>query len=333
MAKKKAPAITPYHALMRTIGQLFEHGREESRRTGNHAQTLACWDIGAKIIKAELNENGRAEYGDALIQKLSADLSKQYGRGFSERNLSYMITLAREYERNKLNTGLSYSQYCTLFAIPEPGLRRELERRAIREQLSYERLRRLIRVERGRMKDRSRPNGILNTFRITTRTMHNGKKEQYLDLGFGVYAEVPDKVPGKEHTIYTLETSGSRTTLSPARPGDLWLYKARIERIVDADTLIALIELPYGQHIRARLRLAGVEVPERGTAEEAKTTVLLSNKLKQTKGILIKTRGMDRYGRYVADVLYSEITNDPRRILKGGKHLNAELIRRERRNT
>lgn len=56
---------------------------------------------------------------------------------FSERNLNYMIMLAREYERNKLNTGLSYSQYCTLFTISNTNLRRDLEKRAIRENLSY----------------------------------------------------------------------------------------------------------------------------------------------------------------------------------------------------
>jgi hypothetical protein len=40
----------------------------------------------------------------------------------------------------------------------------------------------------------------------------------------------------------------------------------------------------------------------------------------------------DRFGRYVADVLYSTTTNIPEKILKTGHHLNAELIRREQKS-
>ena len=56
-----------YDSLVNSVARLFEEGREESRRSGNHAQTLACWNIGQQIIESELGENGRATYGEELI--------------------------------------------------------------------------------------------------------------------------------------------------------------------------------------------------------------------------------------------------------------------------
>ena len=54
---------------MQDIGNLYEQGKTESRRQGNHAQTLACWEIGRRIRQSDLGENGRAAYGEMLMPK------------------------------------------------------------------------------------------------------------------------------------------------------------------------------------------------------------------------------------------------------------------------
>lgn len=333
MAAKKKDQ--PYNSLMQDVGQLFEKGRTESRRLGNHAQTLACWEIGRRISESELNEKGRATYGEALIAKLSEDLTKKYGRGFSQRNLNYMVMLGRTYTRTKLNNGLSWSQYCQLFTIPDEELRTKLEQKAIKEKLTLIQLQRLIRIERGRNREIPRPTGQLHTYRITRRKMLNGKAERYLDLGYGVYADLPDNAPPATtiHAVFNVQPTkpGKDPLLTPAPRENLWLYKARVERIVDADTLIVLVELLNNQHQRVRIRLAGVEIPERGTKVEAVTRRYVTDRLKNAKTILIKTRGMDRYGRYVADVLYSQKSSATERILTSGQHLNAQLIQRQRK--
>ena len=132
------------------------------------------------------------------------------------------------------------------------------------------------------------------------------------------------------HSVYHCKTEKGETKLTPSSPENLWLYRARVERIVDADTIIVLAELLDNQHKRIRVRLAGVEIPERGTEEEQRAREYLTERLKEAKGLLIKTQGADRYGRYVADILYSRINANSDHILEAGKHLNAELIQMTR---
>lgn len=53
-------------------------------------QVITNFEIGRRILEHEQQGEERAEYGNALVKDLSKKLSKEFGRGFSERNLEYM---------------------------------------------------------------------------------------------------------------------------------------------------------------------------------------------------------------------------------------------------
>ncbi|MCP9476205.1 MAG: DUF1016 N-terminal domain-containing protein [Nitrospira sp.] len=52
--------------------------------------TAAYWLIGRRIVESEQKGEVRAEYGEALIERLAAHLSARYGKGFSVRNVWQM---------------------------------------------------------------------------------------------------------------------------------------------------------------------------------------------------------------------------------------------------
>jgi len=52
--------------------------------------TATYWEIGRRIVEFEQGGENRAAYGQALLKRLSADISARFGRGFSERNLEQM---------------------------------------------------------------------------------------------------------------------------------------------------------------------------------------------------------------------------------------------------
>ena len=52
--------------------------------------TATYWEIGRRIVEFEQGGKKRAEYGKALLKRLSRDLVGRFGRGFSERNLEQM---------------------------------------------------------------------------------------------------------------------------------------------------------------------------------------------------------------------------------------------------
>lgn len=79
-----------YGNLVGGIASLLEEARRTSARAVNALMTATYWEIGRRTVEYEQGGKQRAEYGAALLKRLSVDLSARFGRGFSERNLEQM---------------------------------------------------------------------------------------------------------------------------------------------------------------------------------------------------------------------------------------------------
>jgi predicted nuclease of restriction endonuclease-like (RecB) superfamily len=98
--KKRSPTVGTRHArasappvyanLLEGITEILEVGRRSSARTVNAVMTATYWEIGRRIVLFEQSGAGRAAYGEAVVARLSADLTRRYGRGFGPVNLSQM---------------------------------------------------------------------------------------------------------------------------------------------------------------------------------------------------------------------------------------------------
>ncbi len=71
------------------IKRLVEQGRNAAYGAVNAVMIETYWRIGQRIVEQEQKGKERAEYGTQLIEMLSAELTKTYGKGFSKRNLQY----------------------------------------------------------------------------------------------------------------------------------------------------------------------------------------------------------------------------------------------------
>lgn len=69
------------------IKQILAQARQRSYQAINTAMVEAYWRIGEKIVLEEQNGKDRADYGKAIIKTISKELSNEFGRGFSERNV------------------------------------------------------------------------------------------------------------------------------------------------------------------------------------------------------------------------------------------------------
>ncbi len=85
-----ASPTAPYHGLVSEIELLLELARRTAARAVNAVMTAAYWEIGRRIVEFEQGGTARAEYGQALLARLSADLTASLGRGFSVRNVEQM---------------------------------------------------------------------------------------------------------------------------------------------------------------------------------------------------------------------------------------------------
>lgn len=84
------PNQADYIAVQADIVTLLETARHAAARSVNALMTASYWEIGRRIVEFEQGGKERAEYGQALLKRLSTDLSGRFGRGFSERNLEQM---------------------------------------------------------------------------------------------------------------------------------------------------------------------------------------------------------------------------------------------------
>jgi NADH/NAD ratio-sensing transcriptional regulator Rex len=77
-----------YAKLIGSLTKLLEEARRVSARSINAVMTATYWEIGRRIV--EFGQKGKkcADYGVALLKRLSSDLTDGFGRGFSERNLA-----------------------------------------------------------------------------------------------------------------------------------------------------------------------------------------------------------------------------------------------------
>ncbi len=78
----KRPPATPYAPLLEDISRILDEARQQVARTVHSFLTATYWEIGQRIVEYEQKGKKRAEYGSALLQRLSKDLTVRFGRGF-----------------------------------------------------------------------------------------------------------------------------------------------------------------------------------------------------------------------------------------------------------
>ncbi|WP_244818146.1 YhcG family protein [Caballeronia sp. Lep1P3] len=86
-----------YSAALGDVLALVEQGRQAAARSVNALMTATYWRIGHRIVEFEQGGAGRAAYGQALLQRLSADLTTRVGRGFGVDNLELMRLFYQAY--------------------------------------------------------------------------------------------------------------------------------------------------------------------------------------------------------------------------------------------
>ena len=93
MKKPRVKAGKPdalYQSIFGDVSRIVEAARQEAVRSVNAVMTAAYWLIGQYIVEYEQEGKRRADYGEEIIERLAADLSARYGRGFSIRNVWQM---------------------------------------------------------------------------------------------------------------------------------------------------------------------------------------------------------------------------------------------------
>ncbi len=129
-----------YHSIRHAIVQ----AQHKLTAAVNSAMVTAYWEIGEQIYKA-CGENDRAEYGKRLLSYLSAQLTAEFGKGFSVANLRNMRQFYCMFPiRYTLSSELSWSHYRLLMRVPEEAARNFYAEECARSAWSVRQLERQI---------------------------------------------------------------------------------------------------------------------------------------------------------------------------------------------
>jgi predicted nuclease of restriction endonuclease-like (RecB) superfamily len=104
-----APAALPagYAGIHSGIVELLDAARQAAARSVNALMTASYWEIGRRIVEAEQQGKRRAGYGEQLMERLSTDLTAQFGRGFGVNNLENMRRFFLAYPASEISQTLS----------------------------------------------------------------------------------------------------------------------------------------------------------------------------------------------------------------------------------
>ena len=92
--------------LLRNLVSVIEESRKRVAFAINSELTLLYWNIG-KLINDDILNNERAEYGQKIIEELSAELTNRYGKGFSKRNIHNFLKFNEIFQKQDIVQTLS----------------------------------------------------------------------------------------------------------------------------------------------------------------------------------------------------------------------------------
>jgi predicted nuclease of restriction endonuclease-like (RecB) superfamily len=93
-AKPKADGLAP---LVAEVRNLIQSARRGAASIVNTLHVMTNFEIGRRIVEHEQKGKKRAGYGDLVVRSLAARLTREFGRGFSKRNLDYMRRFFLDY--------------------------------------------------------------------------------------------------------------------------------------------------------------------------------------------------------------------------------------------
>jgi predicted nuclease of restriction endonuclease-like (RecB) superfamily len=120
MKKKILPErnLKSINKTYRNIREILENARVVAFRAINFSMVLAYWRIGKIIVEEEQKGKIKADYGEKLIKELALKLTKDYGKGFSDRNLWHIRNFYMAFPKvNALRSELSWTHYRLLLRV------------------------------------------------------------------------------------------------------------------------------------------------------------------------------------------------------------------------
>lgn len=122
-----ANELTIYQSVIDDVKGIISSGMESAYNATSRAMVLTYWNVGKRIVEQEQNGNQRAEYGAAMMDALAEELTKEYGKSYSKRNLQYFRKFYQCFPDieivNSCVHNLTWTHFRSLLRVPDEDAR------------------------------------------------------------------------------------------------------------------------------------------------------------------------------------------------------------------
>lgn len=133
----------PFQDIYAEIKETLLLSRSNAYNAVNFAMVQAYWQIGKIIVEHEQNGSLRAEYGKAVLNRLSEQLTAEFGKGFDVRNLRNMRAFYRAFPKwNAVRSDLTWTHYRLLLRVENESARNWYMEESVRSSWSSRQLER-----------------------------------------------------------------------------------------------------------------------------------------------------------------------------------------------
>ncbi len=130
-------SVKGYQEVLKDIKSLLDKAKQRAYKAVDNIRVQTYWQIGERIVRAELEHKERADYGRKIIEELAGDI------GLQKRLLFVIVQFYRVYPIvHALHAQLSWMHYTILVRISDKKPRLFYEVQAIQNAWSYRELER-----------------------------------------------------------------------------------------------------------------------------------------------------------------------------------------------
>ena len=119
--------LTIYQSVIDDVKGIISSGMESAYNATSRAMVLTYWNVGKRIVEQEQNGNQRAEYGTAMMDALAEELTREYGKSYSKRNLQYFRKFYQCFPDieivNSCVHNLTWTHFRSLLRVPDEDAR------------------------------------------------------------------------------------------------------------------------------------------------------------------------------------------------------------------
>jgi predicted nuclease of restriction endonuclease-like (RecB) superfamily len=131
--------------LVSDLRELISSARGQAIRAVDVIQLRTYWEVGRHLVEFEQGGTERAEYGKGVLKAVSAELTREFGKGFDITNLRHMRQFYLSFPiRDAVRRELSWTHYRSLIKVENEEARLWYMNEAVSENWSSRALDRQI---------------------------------------------------------------------------------------------------------------------------------------------------------------------------------------------